>query len=221
MTDSPSLHLDNIGHRFRDDQPWLFRDVSASVLAGERVALIGPSGSGKSTLLGLIAGWIAPAAGTVELAGIERTQWVFQNPHGVAHRDALDHVVLPMLVGGFTRADAEQEAVDLLASLHLEHLVDRRPFSRLSGGEAQRLMFARAIASRPQLMLVDEPTAQLDRASAQAVNEAVQRLSDGGAIVIVATHDDDTAAACDRVINLADYRDRPLGGEHANWSADQ
>ena len=126
------LAFADLGHRFSDSSPWLFRGLSAEFLPGERCALTGPSGSGKSTMLSIVAGWLDPSEGTVVKAGLERVQWVFQNPHGVARRSAIDHVALPLLTSGVQpwEADAQAEAMCDLVGLH--YLRDRRPFSMLS-----------------------------------------------------------------------------------------
>jgi ABC-type lipoprotein export system ATPase subunit len=194
--------LDGLGHRFAG-QPFLFRGLS-TVLRPDRVyALVGPSGSGKSTLLSLLAGWVVPTEGEVRRHDVVRTGWVFQNPHGVARRTALDHVVLPLLVQGLGRRQAEAQATDLLAEFGLAEAAGRE-FSALSGGEAQRLMLARGIAARPDLFLVDEPTAQLDARTAAEVSRTLTGLARRGTVVVVATHDPHTRAACTDVIDLAD-----------------
>ena len=199
------LRLVDLGQRFDAPNPWLFRGLTERFTEGERCALIGPSGSGKSTLLSMVAGWLPPTEGTVEQVDISRVHWVFQNPHGVARRAAIDHVSLPLLAGGASITAADRHALELCALVGLDHLADRRPFSRLSGGEAQRLMLALALASGPDLFLVDEPTAQLDRRSAATVNAAIASIGKAGGIVLVATHDPGTAAACDRQVDLARY----------------
>lgn len=200
-----ALQFDGLGQRFGDTSPWLFRGLSARFLGGERCAIVGPSGSGKSTLLSIVAGWLDPTEGTVEQEGLERVQWVLQNPHGVARRAAIDHVALPLLAAGARIATSDAEAAEICAVVGLSHLTDRRPFSMLSGGEAQRLMLARALAVKPDLLLVDEPTAQLDRQSATTVNSAIASIGAAGGIVLIATHDPDTAVACDRIIDLAEF----------------
>ncbi len=185
----------------------LFTDLDADLRVGEVVALVGPSGSGKSTLLSLLAGWLPPTAGTVERIGIEHTGWVFQNPHGVPRRSALDHVALPLLARGRTRRAATAEAREILDRFGLADLSERQ-FRALSGGEAQRLMLARAMAIAPELLLVDEPTAQLDLHTAATVNEVLAATARATSIVVVATHDPHTRDACSRVIDLADFQDR-------------
>lgn len=201
------LVFDGLGHRFSESTPWLFRGLNEDFSPGERCALTGPSGSGKSTMLSIVAGWLAPSEGAVVKEALQRVQWVFQNPHGVARRSAIDHVALPLLAAGARPREADIRAEEMCDLVGLRYLRDRRPFSMLSGGEAQRLMLARALACTPDLLLVDEPTAQLDRASASTVNCAIASIGEAGGIVLIATHDPDTAAACDRQIDLTQYRD--------------
>ncbi len=183
----------------------LFQNLSFSFEPGDLVAITGPSGSGKSTILSLAANWLRPTAGKIHWTGTGRVTWVFQNPHGVARRTALDHVCLPILARGYRRAEAEAIATELLAQFQLDRLADRE-FRRLSGGEAQRLMLARAVAGAPGLMLVDEPTAQLDQSSAGTVIETLRQLAGRGAIVLVATHDLRAKAACPKVLDLSGSR---------------
>lgn len=196
--------LRGLGHRFGDG-PWLFHGLDAVLDPGRIYAVTGPSGSGKSTLLSLLAGWEPPAVGTVERVGAGRIGWVFQNPHGVARRTAADHVALPLLALGASARDADRQARALLRRFALGHIADR-PFRALSGGEAQRLMLARGIAARPAMFLVDEPTAQLDIATARDVNDTLAELATDSTIVVVATHDERTRAACTDHIDLRDFQ---------------
>jgi len=194
--------LDGLGHRFRG-QPYLFRGLSTTLLPDRVYALVGPSGSGKSTLLSLLAGWLAPTEGSITRSGVTRVGWVFQNPHGVSRRTALDHVVLPLLVRGLPRRRAEAAARELLDTFGLGDATDRE-FAALSGGEARRLMLARGIAARPELFLVDEPTAQLDARTAVQVSRTLGGLARAGTVVVVATHDAQTRAACTDTIDLTE-----------------
>lgn len=193
-----------LGHAF-PGTGLLFTGLDLEIAPGEVVALVGPSGSGKSTLLSIVAGWERPTQGTIERVGVATTGWVFQNPHGVARRAALDHVVLPLLARGLRRPDAEDRAAEIMARFNLAPVADR-PFRALSGGEAQRLMLARAVALAPDLLLVDEPTAQLDLRTAATVNEVLAGIAQDDSIVVVATHDPHTRDACTRVIDLADFQ---------------
>ncbi|WP_454158249.1 ATP-binding cassette domain-containing protein [Microbacterium lacticum] len=117
---------------------------------------------------------------------------------GVPRRTALDHVVFPLLCRGMNRRDAADDIIGVFA---LSAVRDRQ-FRMLSGGEAQRLMLARAVAAAPDLLLVDEPTAQLDHRTAADVNDTLGGVARSGAIVVIATHDPGTRAACTPVIDL-------------------
>lgn len=119
-------------------------------------------------------------------------------------------MVFPLLAKGERRRDAEPEAMAAMELFDLGYAAERR-FSDLSGGEAQRLMLARAVCSKPDLLLVDEPTAQLDTRTAHSVSHVLGNLAGQGMIVVVATHDPDTRDACERVIDLADYA--PAGNQ--------
>ena len=193
--------LDNVGHQFGSAPP-LFTTLSAAYTSGQIVALVGPSGSGKSTLLAILAGWLAPSEGEVRGVKSARFAWAFQNPIGVSRRSALDHVVLPFLARGETRAEAETNARELLATFNLTAAAER-PFSALSGGESQRLMLARAVATSADVLLIDEPTAQLDRTSAESVIEVIGHLAKEGSLVLIATHDDRVRDRCDALLDLA------------------
>ncbi len=195
--------LCGVGHRFNED--WLFRGISLTLSAGHVYALTGPSGSGKSTLLSILAGWVEPLEGDIRRGSLT-VRWVFQNPHGSPNRTARDHVALPFLARGETPEVADRRADTLLRRFHLSRTADR-PFAMLSGGEAQRLMLARGLASCPGLLLVDEPTAQLDANTSRSVNEAIAATVDLGTIVVVATHDEGTKAACSDVIDLTSWSD--------------
>jgi ABC-type lipoprotein export system ATPase subunit len=191
-------------HRLRHGFPGtadLFADLSFALNPGDVVAVCGPSGCGKSTLLAILAGWQRPTAGHLEVVGIDRIGWVFQNPYGVSGRTALDHVVFPFLVRGLTISEAERQALRAMARFDLVQVRGRR-FRELSGGEAQRLMLARAVSAGADLLLVDEPTAQLDLTTASTVNRTLTNLAQEGTIVVIATHDPGTRAACGRVIDL-------------------
>lgn len=194
------VELDQVGHRF-DRSAWLFRDLSHSLHPDRLYALTGPSGSGKSTLLSIISGHVDPAGGRVRQVGVSRVQWVFQNPFGDPRRSVLDLLCLPLMSLGMPRTDARIAATTLLTEFELaEHATSR--FSALSGGQAQRLMLARAISAQPDLLLVDEPTAQLDSQTADTVIGALGRLVSRGAIVVIATHDVRAVQACTDSIEL-------------------
>lgn len=182
----------------------LFRHAAFTLEPGVAYALTGPSGSGKSTMLSLLSRSAAPSEGAIAFEGVRRVNWVFQNPYGMAHRTALNHVALPFLDAGEALQAATERASELLNRFELA-AVAAQEFRTLSGGQAQRLMLARAVAADPDLLLVDEPTAQLDRRTASEVNAVMAELAGDGRIVVVATHDADTAASCRVTFSMTEW----------------
>ncbi|MGZ8305717.1 MAG: ABC transporter ATP-binding protein [Allosphingosinicella sp.] len=195
----------------------VLRGIDLEVRPGEIVALLGPSGSGKSTLLqavGLLEGGLE---GSIRIAGEEvaelsdgnRTRvrrdtlgFVYQFHHLLPDFTALENVVIPQLVKGATRGQADERARSLLGTLGLADRVTHRP-SKLSGGEQQRVAVARALANRPALVLADEPTGNLDEATADIVfAEFLRLVRDEGSAALVATHNERIAAKMDRVLRL-------------------
>ncbi|UIJ43605.1 ABC transporter ATP-binding protein [Sphingomonas cannabina] len=195
----------------------VLRGVDLTVGAGEIVALLGPSGSGKSTLLqavGLLEGGFEGSirivgAEAAKLSSPERTAtrrdrlgFVYQFHHLLPDFSAVENVILPQLIHGATRPEAEARATELLTALGLAGRLTHRP-SQLSGGEQQRVAVARALANRPALVLADEPTGNLDEATANVVLEEFLRLVRGqGSAALVATHNERLAARMDRVVRL-------------------
>jgi lipoprotein-releasing system ATP-binding protein len=195
----------------------VLRGVDLTVRPGEIVALLGPSGSGKSTLLqavGLLEGGFG---GEIVIAGHsaeksdphartilrrEHLGFVYQFHHLLPDFDAVENVVLPQLVAGTPRGDAEARARQLLSALGLEHRLDHRP-SQLSGGEQQRVAVARGLANRPALVLADEPTGNLDEATSDRVlGEFLALVRGEGSAALIATHNERLAARMDRVVRL-------------------
>lgn len=198
-----AVALRGAGHHFANGE-WLFRGLDVELVRDRLYAVVGPSGSGKSTLLAVVARWISPSEGQVTHSPGLRTGWVFQNPFGVARRTAISHVMLPLLARGLHRRRAHAEAEELLMRFGLTAVAER-PFSQLSGGEGQRLMLARGVAASPGLLLVDEPTAQLDVRTAATVSRTLHELVGQGMIVVVATHDRATRDECTDIIDLTAY----------------
>jgi lipoprotein-releasing system ATP-binding protein len=195
----------------------VLRGIDLDVNRGEIVALLGPSGSGKSTLLqavGLLEGGFegsiriqgreAASFGDPERTAMRRDTlgFVYQFHHLLPDFSALENVVIPQLVRGATRAEANARAESLLTDLGLARRLTHRP-ARLSGGEQQRVAVARALANRPALVLADEPTGNLDEATADIVFDEFLRLvrEEAGA-ALVATHNERIAARMDRVLRL-------------------
>jgi putative ABC transport system ATP-binding protein len=194
------------------------RDVSLRIDPGEHVALIGPSGSGKSTLLHLLGCLDRPTAGTYRFEGREvgaldeeersqlrrhRIGFVFQFFHLLPRLDALGNVELPMLFAGVARPERRERAARALAAVGLAARASHRP-DQLSGGERQRVAIARAVVMGPSLLLADEPTGNLDRASSQEVMALLESMNRDGLTLVVVTHDAEIAARARRVIRLAD-----------------
>ena len=199
----------------------VLRGVDLEVQPGEIVALLGPSGSGKSTLLqavGLLEGGFE---GSIRITGREaaeldddaRTElrrdalgFVYQFHHLLPDFDARENVMLPIMIRGAEREAARTRAEQLLGALGLAARLDHRP-SKLSGGEQQRVAVARALANRPPLVLADEPTGNLDEATADVVfGEFLNLVRGEGSAALVATHNERIAAKMDRVLRLHDGR---------------
>jgi len=195
----------------------VLRGVDLTVGPGEIVALLGPSGSGKSTLLqavGLLEGGFG---GSIRIAGVEvsridshqrtevrrdRLGFVYQFHHLLPDFNATENVVLPQLIHGADRGDADARAISLLSTLGLGQRLTHRP-SQLSGGEQQRVAVARALANRPALVLADEPTGNLDETTADIVlGEFLRLVRNEGSAALVATHNERLAARMDRVVRL-------------------
>ena len=173
---------------------------------GRIVAVTGPSGSGKSTLLSVVAGLIDPDQGNVEPADRSRyVGMVFQGYCLLPTLTAAENVELPLQLQGVPVDDIQARAADALARAGLAEVPDRLA-EELSGGQRQRVAVARALAVRPGVLVADEPTAELDAATAALVFAALRAEADAGAAVVLATHDLDLAALCDSVVHLADGR---------------
>jgi lipoprotein-releasing system ATP-binding protein len=211
-------HLDR-GFTQGDRRIDVLKQASATFYPGETVALLGPSGAGKSTLLHIAGLLEKPDSGRVILDGVdcdtlndnERTRvrrmevgFVYQFHHLLPEFSALENVMLPQLILGLTKTDAQSRAKELLATLGLEERWDHRP-AELSGGEQQRVAIARAVANQPKILLADEPTGNLDPNTAERVfDELMQLVNEEGVAAVVATHNLDLAARMDRTLRLAD-----------------
>ena len=194
-------------------------DVSLDVPAGQFLAIAGPSGSGKSTLLGLVAGLDRPTAGRIEVAGVDltaldedalarfrrdRVGYVFQSFHLLPTLTAQENVAVPLELAG--QGDAAARAAERLAEVGLTERAHHYPV-QLSGGEQQRVAVARAVARRPDLLLADEPTGNLDSATGKQIIDLLVGLNRRlGCTLVLVTHDAELAAHADRVVTLRDGR---------------
>jgi predicted ABC-type transport system involved in lysophospholipase L1 biosynthesis ATPase subunit len=199
---------------------YALRGVSLDVLSGERVALLGKSGSGKSTLLNLLGGIDRPTSGTLQVAGRDLGRlssrelarfrsaavgMIFQSFNLIPSRTALENVELPMIFAGRAPRDRRAEARRALEAVGLGQRVGHLP-SQLSGGEAQRVAVARALVNHPEILLADEPTGNLDSATAHEVIDLLtEHVRARGTTLLLVTHDEELARICtDRVVRLKD-----------------
>jgi lipoprotein-releasing system ATP-binding protein len=226
MNEPIPLRLRGIERRFRTEAGELpvLRGADLDLAAGEIVALMAPSGTGKSTLLHLAGLLERPDGGEVEIEGraagrlsddartaIRRGTigFVYQFHHLLPEFTAEENVVLPQLAAGRPRAAARQRAEELLTTFGLAGRQQHRP-GRLSGGEQQRVAIARALANAPRILLADEPTGNLDVATADRVfAELIAAVRAQGVAALVATHNPELAARMDRIVMLRDGRVEP------------
>jgi putative ABC transport system ATP-binding protein len=204
--------------------------VSVKVMEGEFLAVMGPSGSGKTTLMNILGCLDRPSRGSYQLAGREvsrlsrnqlaevRNQmlgFVFQTFNLLPRTSALDNAALPLLYAGFTSREARRRATVALERVGLEDRKGHHP-TQLSGGQQQRVAIARALVCRPQLILADEPTGNLDSATSLEIMELFQELGRGGITIVCVTHERDIASFASRLLVMHDGRvveDRPQPGE--------
>jgi lipoprotein-releasing system ATP-binding protein len=200
-----------------DERLEILLGLSLSVDAGEMIGITGVSGSGKSTLLHLIGGMDRPDHGSIrildrELTGLEPQElssfrnktigFVFQFHHLLPEFTALENVMMPRLLRGIAPEEAAESAHTLLGDVGLDARSHHRP-GELSGGEQQRVALARALAGRPQLLLADEPTGNVDPETGQAIGALLQMLhAKHGLTSIIVTHNDRLARICSRVFRL-------------------
>jgi ABC-type lipoprotein export system ATPase subunit len=193
----------------------ILSEIDLQVEPGATVGFTGPSGSGKSTLLALIGGVIVPSQGAIEIFGqdiwaaerslredlLRQVAWVVQSGNTVGGLTALENIVLGLLAQGASVSEAYSRAGSALRVVDLDHF-SATPVKRLSGGQAQRVAVARALAVRAPIVLADEPTGQLDRAATASVTDTLLRCADNGQSLAIATHDPYVADQCSARFDL-------------------
>jgi lipoprotein-releasing system ATP-binding protein len=215
------LRLSGLTRTFKQGRQRLhvLKGIELTVRAGEIVALVGPSGSGKTTLLQTASLLEPPDAGQIRICGHDCTRmndaarttirrqhlgFVYQYHHLLAEFSALENIAIGQIIGGVSRRVARKRALEILSWLGLADRAKHRP-ARLSGGEQQRVAIGRAIATVPDLLLADEPTGNLDPATATDVFNVLLELARGSNLAaVIATHNPDLAARMDRIVRLDD-----------------
>jgi len=196
------------------------RDVTLQIRSGDHIAVRGPSGCGKSTLLHMLGCVDAPSSGTLLFDGqdvstlsdarrsalrLRRIGFIFQRFFLLPMLTAAENVELPLAEAGAPRSERRRRVAELLDYVGLSHRADHRP-SQLSGGEMQRVAIARALANRPQLLLADEPTGELDEATGAQIAALLDRVNADGTALVIVTHDAALAGRAARVLTMRDGR---------------
>ncbi|MEJ2601812.1 MAG: ATP-binding cassette domain-containing protein [Gammaproteobacteria bacterium] len=219
----PVIECRGLERRFREagGELVVLRDVDLSVMPAERVAIVGASGSGKTTLLQLLGGLDAPSAGEISICGRamhglndaergrlrnEAIGFVYQFHHLLPEFTAEENVAMPLLIRRMPKAEAMGEAAALLARVGLAERTHHKP-GELSGGERQRAAVARALITRPRVVLADEPTGNLDGQTGERVLDLMLELNrEYGTSLVIVTHDPAIAGRMDRQLELSDGR---------------
>lgn len=213
------IEVKNIVKRFGDLE--VLHGVTLDIADGEIVSIVGASGAGKSTLLQIIGSLLSADSGEVMIDGVKLSTlsedklsdfrnrhigFIFQSYHLLPEFTAVENVMMPMLIAGSKRSDAEVRARELLEMVGMSHRVEHKP-EALSGGEQQRVAIARALINRPSVVLADEPTGNLDTATRDEIQRLFVELRDRtGQTFVIVTHDVALAESSDRTIRMSDGR---------------
>lgn len=213
--------LSKVYQEGKDKRLAIFEDLDFSLLEAQSVGIVGSSGAGKTTLLNILGGLDDPSAGDVSLCGVSLSQasdakltqlrnrhlgFVYQFHHLLAEFTAIENVAMPLYIAGWNRREAESRALDLLSKVGLSERARHKP-PELSGGERQRVAIARALSNSPKCVLMDEPTGNLDEATARKIQALMLELKeDLQTSFVVVTHDLQLANRMDRVLVMEEGR---------------
>ena len=208
----------NKGYMLGEEKVPVLRDINFEVEEGEFVALLGPSGSGKTTLMNIIGCMDILDSGEYYLHGRaihemeekdltevrnKEIGFIFQNYQLISTYNVMQNIIMPLLIRGMGHREASEKCQDIVKLLGIDHRLDHRP-NELSGGQKQRVSIARALASEPAILLADEPTGALDRASGQEVLKLFRQLNEMGNTIVMITHDLNVAKAAQRIVKIVD-----------------
>lgn len=208
----------NKGYMLGEEKVPVLKDICFTVRRGEYVAILGPSGSGKTTLMNVIGCMDVMDSGEYYLDGvpIHETEeedltdvrnreigFIFQNYQLIPTYDVLQNIIMPLVIRGMGHKEAEEKCMETIQLLGIAHRLEHRP-SELSGGQKQRVSIARALVGEPALLLADEPTGALDRASGQEVLKLFGQLNDMGHTIVMITHDLQVAKSAKRIVHIID-----------------
>ena len=199
----------------------VLKGIDLAIQKGETIAIVGPSGAGKSTLLHLLGALDRPTSGIIRFNGQVLTEesdaklakirnleigFVFQSHHLLPEFTALENVIIPALIAGKTPEEVKPKAMEILKRVGLDQRVKHQP-GELSGGEQQRLAVARALMNDPKLLLADEPSGNLDKASSESLHDLLWSLSrERGQTTVIVTHNEALAGKADRIVEMEDGR---------------
>lgn len=208
----------NKGYMLGEERLPILKNVNFHVSAGEYVAILGPSGSGKTTLMNMIGCMDVMDSGEYILDGMaihetkedaltqvrnEKIGFIFQNYQLIPTYNVMQNIIMPLLMRGLTHTEAEEQCMETVKLLGLDHRIDHKP-SELSGGQKQRVSIARALVGRPAILLADEPTGALDQQSGQEVLKLFRQLNEMGNTIVMITHDLGVAQSAKRIVKIID-----------------
>lgn len=208
----------NKGYMLGEERLPILKNVHFHVSAGEYVAILGPSGSGKTTLMNMLGCMDVMDSGEYFLDGMaihetkeddltqvrnEKIGFIFQNYQLIPTYNVMQNIIMPLLMRGMTHMEAEEQCMETVKLLGLDHRIDHKP-AELSGGQKQRVSIARALVGQPAILLADEPTGALDQQSGKEVLKLFRQLNEMGNTIVMITHDLGVAQSAKRIVKIID-----------------